>query len=121
MCASLLLAEVLKVLPIRIMIAVGDAAEMQTVSSLLRREGDIEVVSTVSSRETAIKQLSNTPDVLVLDPEILRGHTLSRFIRSIQTRSPHTRVMYIFGNVPPDESIIADIKTGIRGYFKATD
>ncbi len=108
-------------LPIRIMIAVGDAAEMQTVSSLLRREGDIEVVSTVSSRETAIKQLSNSPDVLVLDPEILKGHTLSRFIRSIQTRSPHTRVMYLFGNVPPDESIIADIKTGIRGYFKTTD
>jgi DNA-binding NarL/FixJ family response regulator len=109
------------VLPIRIMIAVGDAAEMQTVSSLLRREGGIEVVSTVSSRETAIKQLSNSPDVLVLDPEILKGHTLSRFIRSIQTRSPHTRVMYLFVNVPPDESIIADIKTGIRGYFKTTD
>ena len=108
-------------LPIRIMIAVGDSAEIQTVSSLLRREGGIEVVSTVSSRETAIKQLSNSPDVLVLDPEILKGHTLSRFIRSIQTRSPHTRVMYLFVNVPPDESIIADIKTGIRGYFKTTD
>ena len=29
--------------------------------------------------------------------------------------------MYLFVNVPPDESIIADIKTGIRGYFKTTD
>ena len=108
-------------LPIRVMIAVGDAAEMQTVSSLLRREGDLEVVSTVSSRESAIKQLSNTPDVLIIDPEILKGHTLSRFIRSVQTRSPHTRAMYLFGKVPPDESVIADIKTGIRGYMKAAD
>jgi len=109
------------VLPIRVMIAVDDAAEMQTVSSLLRREGDLDVVSTVSSRETAIKQLSNSPDVLILDPEILKDHTLSRFIRSVQTRSPHTRVMFLFGKVPPDESIIADIKTGIRGYMKTAD
>jgi DNA-binding NarL/FixJ family response regulator len=109
------------VLPIRVMLAAGDAAEMQTVSSLLRREGDLDVVSTVSSRETAIKQLSNTPDALILDPEILKGHTLSRFIRSVQTRSPHTRVMYLFSKVPPDDGIIADIKTGIRGYVKTTD
>jgi len=109
------------VLPIRVMIAAGDAAEMQTVSSLLRREGDFDVVSTVSSRETAIKQLSTTPDVLILDPEILKGHTLSRFIRSVQTRSPHTRVMYLFSKLPPDESIIPDIKVGIRGYIKTTD
>jgi len=113
--------EVPKVLPIRVMLAVGDAAEMQTVSSLLRREGDLDVVSTVSSRETAIKQLSTTPDVLILDPEILKGHTLSRFIRSVQTRSPHTRVMYLFSKLPPDESIITDIKVGIRGYLKTTD
>src|SRR5512147_3052870 len=113
--------EVPKVLPIRIMIVADDAAAMQTVSSLLRREGDLDVVSTVSSRETAIKQLSNTPDVLILDPDILKGHTLSRFIRSVQTRSPHTRVMYLFGSVPTDESVIADIKAGIRGYMKAAD
>ena len=108
-------------LPIRVMLAADNAAEMQTVSSLLRREGDLDVSSTVSSRETAIKQLSTTPDVLILDPEILKGHTLSRFIRSVQTRSPHTRVMYLFCKLPPDESIIADIKVGIRGYLKTTD
>jgi two-component system response regulator DegU len=109
------------VLPIRVMIAAGDAAEMQSVSSLLRREGDLDVVSTVSSRETAIKQLSTIPDVLILDPEILKGHTLSRFIRSVQTRSPQTRVMYLFSKLPPNESIIADIKVGIRGYIRTVD
>jgi DNA-binding NarL/FixJ family response regulator len=103
------------------MIAASDAAEMQTVSSLLRREGDFDVASAVSSRETAIKQLSNTPDILILDPEILKGHTLSRFIRSVQKRSPQTRVMYLFSKLPPNESIIADIKVGIRGYIKTTD
>lgn len=108
-------------LPIRITIAESDAVRMQTVMSALQREGDVDVVSTVTTRETAIKQLSNAPDVLVLNPDILKGHTLSRFIHSIQSKSPHTRTLYVLSTLPPDENIITDIKTGIRGYFKITD
>jgi DNA-binding NarL/FixJ family response regulator len=89
--------------------------------SVLQREGDIDVISTASTREAAIKQLSTTPDVIVLNPDVLKGHTLSRFIRSIQTKSPHTRVIYLLRSTPPDESIIADVKSGVRGYFKVTD
>jgi len=106
---------------IRIMIAEHDPAEMQAVMSVLQREGDIDVISTASTREAAIKQLSTTPDVIVLNPDVLKGHTLSRFIRSIQTKSPHTRVIYLLRSTPPDESIIADVKSGVRGYFKVTD
>jgi len=106
---------------IHIMIAEHDPAEMQAVMSVLQREGDIDVISTASTREAAIKQLSTTPDVIVLNPDVLKGHTLSRFIRSIQTKSPHTRVIYLLRSTPPDESIIADVKSGVRGYFKVTD
>ncbi len=108
-------------LPIRIMIVENDQAEMQAVLSVFNKEADIEVVSTVSSRESAIKQLSMTPDVLILGPEILKGHTLSRFIRSIQTKSPQTRVMYLLSKTTSDEHLITDIKGGIRGYIKTTD
>ncbi len=108
-------------LPIRIMIVESDEAEMQAVLSAFNKEVDIEVISTVSTRESAIKQLSMTPDVLILDPDILKGHTLSRFIRSIQTKSPHTRVMYLLGKTASDEHLITDIKGGIRGYIKSTD
>jgi DNA-binding NarL/FixJ family response regulator len=62
-----------------------------------------------------------TPDVLILDPDILKGHTLSRFIRSVQTKSPHTRVMYLLGKTASDEHLITDIKGGIRGYIKSTE
>jgi DNA-binding NarL/FixJ family response regulator len=58
---------------------------------------------------------------MVLNPDVLKGHTLSRFIRSIQTKSPRTRVIYLLGSTQPDENIIADIKSGVRGYFKVTD
>ncbi len=103
------------------MIAEGDPARTQIVLSVLNREADIDVISTVSTRETAIKQLSGSPDVMVLNPEILKDHTLSRFIRTVQTKSPHTRIIYLVSKTPADEHIISDIKTGIRGYFKSTD
>jgi DNA-binding NarL/FixJ family response regulator len=103
------------------MIAENDQAELQAVLSAFNKEVDVEVVSTVSTRESAIKQLSMTPDVLILDPDILKGHTLSRFIRSVQTKSPHTRVMYLLGKTASDEHLITDIKGGIRGYIKSSD
>jgi DNA-binding NarL/FixJ family response regulator len=106
---------------IHIMIAEHDSAQLQTIQSILQRDGDIDVISTASTRETAIKQLSSTPDIMVLNPDVLKGHTLSRFIRSIQTKSPRTRVIYLLGGTPTDEKIIADIKSGVRGYFKVTD
>jgi len=109
------------VLPIRIMIVENDQAELQAVLSAFNKEVDIEVILTVSTRESAIKQLSVTPDVLLLNPDILKGHTLSRFIRSVQTKSPHTRVMYLLGKTTSDEHLITDIKGGIRGYIKSTD
>jgi len=103
------------------MIADNDAAHTQIVVSALSKEPEIDVISTVSTRETAIKQLSGSPDVMVLNPEILKDHTLSRFVRTIQTKSPRTRILYLVGKTPPDDHIIADIKTGIRGYIKVTD
>ena len=108
-------------LPIRIMIAEHDPTDLQTVLSAFNKNSDFEVVSTVSTRESAIKQLSMTPDILILNPEILKGHTLSRFIRTIQTKSPRTRVLYHINKAASDEHVISDIKGGIRGYIKSTD
>lgn len=107
--------------PIRVMIADHDHAEAQMIASVLKTEEEFDVVSIVSTRETAIKQLSVMPDVMILSPEILKGHTLSRFMRSIQTKSPKTRVVSVFSSMPPDEHIISDIKSGTRGYFRTAD
>ena len=103
------------------MIADNDQAEIDAVSASLTKLGGFEVISTVTARETAIKQLSIAPDVMILNPEVLKGHTLSRFIHSVQAKSPHTRVLYLLRKPLSDDSIIADMKTGIRGYVKITD
>ncbi|MFA5074454.1 MAG: response regulator transcription factor [Nitrospirota bacterium] len=107
-------------MPIRVMIADNDPEQHQAVTAALAQDNDIEITSTVSSRETAIKQLSASPDVLLLGSSILKDHTLSRFIRSVQTKSPQTRVAVILSKDEPDEILIADIHIGIRGYIKST-
>ncbi len=106
---------------IRIMVAEPDAAVMQSLVSVFSKQDGFEIISSVSTRETAIKQLSTDPDILLLNPDVLKDHTLSRFIRSVQAKSSNTRVIYLLKNTPADESIISDIKTGVRGFIKISD
>jgi two-component system, NarL family, response regulator DegU len=106
---------------IRIMIAENDHAQLQGLTAALLKDEKVNIISTVSTRETAVKQLTVSPDILILNPELLKDHTLSRFTRSVQSKSPHTRIMQFLTKIPPDEYLISDIRTGIRGYVKNTD
>jgi len=105
----------------RIMIAENDSIQQQALVNVLANEGDMEVISVVSTRETAIKQLSSSPDILILNPDVLKDHTLSRFIRSVHTKSPHTRILHFLTKTTADDNLISDIRTGIRGYIKSGD
>ena len=106
---------------IRLMIAEKDPAQMQELCTALIRQNSLDIISTVSSRETAIKHLTASPDVILLNPDILKDHPLSRFMNVIQVKSPRTRIINVLQQVPPDEDIISDIKLGIRGFLKTTD
>jgi DNA-binding NarL/FixJ family response regulator len=105
---------------IRVMIADNDTGQVETLRAALNH-GDFEILSVVSARETAIKQLSIEPDIILLNPEILKQRTLSRFIHSVQSKSPSTRVVCVLRDAPSEEDAIADIKAGIRGFIKTTD
>ena len=102
------------------MIADNDIGQVETLRAALNH-GDFEILSVVSARETAIKQLSTEPDIILLNPEILKQRTLSRFIHSVQSKSPSTRVVCVLKDAPSEENAIADIKAGIRGFIKTTD
>jgi DNA-binding NarL/FixJ family response regulator len=106
---------------ISIMIVESDPVQQKALADLLARQDTMAVISTVSARETAIKQLSSAPDILILNPAVLKEHTLSRFIRSVYTKSPHTRILHFLTDNPADDILISDIRTGIRGYLKKTD
>jgi DNA-binding NarL/FixJ family response regulator len=102
------------------MIADNDAGQVEALRAALNH-GDFEILSVVSARETAIKQLSVEPDIILLNPDILKQRTLSRFIHSVQSKSPSTRVVCVLKDAPSEENAIADIKAGIRGFIKTTD
>jgi DNA-binding NarL/FixJ family response regulator len=105
---------------IRILIADNDTGQVETLRAALNH-GEFEILSVVSARESAIKQLSTEPDIILLNPDILKERTLSRFIHSVQIKSPSTRVVYVLKDPPSQENAIADIKAGIRGFIKTTD
>lgn len=106
---------------ISIMIVGNNATQTETLKSALAKNEGIEVISAVSSRETAVKQLAGKPDVILLNPDVLKQRTLSRFIRSVQTRSNASRVLLLLKSIPSDAELIADIKAGVRGYVKLSD
>ncbi len=103
------------------MIADNNAEQAEALSTALKKQEDLEIVSSVTTRETAIKQLSREPHILILNPDVLKQRTLTRFLHSIQAKSPKTRVIILLENAPADENLISDIKTGIRGYIRITD
>lgn len=94
---------------------------MQALCAALEKEESLAVISIVSTRETAIKQLTACPDVILLNSEILMDHSLARFIHSIQTKSPRTKIIYLKREISSDEDLISDIKTGVRGFLKVND
>lgn len=105
---------------IRIMIVDSDVGQVETLKSALSH-ADFDILSVVTSRETAIKQLTNDTDIVLLNPDVLKQRTLSRFIHSVQSKSPSVRVIGVLKDSLSEEDAIADIKAGIRGYVKITD
>jgi two-component system nitrate/nitrite response regulator NarL len=104
-------------------ILIGDKNETygREVASALRQQKDIEISATVGSREAAIRLADNELDILLISPELMNGHALTRFVQAAQLKAPRVRVMYLLDAVTPDEDIISDIKGGMRGYIRKGD
>jgi DNA-binding NarL/FixJ family response regulator len=103
------------------MLVDGDQARMQSLASALSLQKDFHLVASVTKRETAIKQLTLAPNIMLLHASVLQQRTLSRFLRSIQSKSPATRVIQLHSELPEDGELIDDIRMGIRGYMRSSD
>lgn len=106
---------------IRIMIVENDPGRIQILTAALSKQEGIEIASTVSTRETAIKQIPSDIDIMIMNPAVLKEHTITRFIHSVQAKAPRTRIIYVIQKGSADENLIADIKAGVRGHMKITD
>ncbi len=106
---------------IRILVADNNSGQVEALTAALKKQPDFEMVGVASTRENALRQLSFLPDIIILNPDVLKQRTLSRFIHSVQARAPHARIIIIFESHLPDETIITGVKSGIRGYIRITD
>lgn len=106
---------------IRILVADNKSGQVEGLTAALKKHQDFELVGVVSTRENALRQLSTMPDIIILNPDVLKQRTLSHFIHAVQAKSPHARVILIFESHPPDETIMSGVKTGVRGYLRITD
>jgi len=106
---------------ISIMIVESDASRLEQLNSALDAHLDLQVVSAVTKRETAIKQLTLAPQVILLNPDVLKQRTLSRFLGSLQNKLPDARVLLIHSVRPDDDQLIEEIKHGVKGYLSTAD
>jgi DNA-binding NarL/FixJ family response regulator len=105
---------------ISIMIVENDPARLDVLSSAFGEHEDLTVLSAVSKRETALKQLVLLPDVLLLNAEGLKRFSLPRFLRTLRMRSPKTQLILLLTASPDDAVLIEDIRHGARGYLLAS-
>jgi DNA-binding NarL/FixJ family response regulator len=106
---------------VRVLVADNTTSQAEALIAALKQNRDVEVVGVAASRENALKQLSTMPDIIIMNPDVLKMRTLSRFIHAAHARAPHARVILVFESYPSDKSIITGIKTGVRGYIRFTD
>ncbi|MDA8100315.1 MAG: response regulator transcription factor [Nitrospiraceae bacterium] len=102
---------------ISLMIVDSDANLPESMATSLKGQSSLDVVSAVSRRESAIKQLSLQPLVMLLDADVLKRQTLGRFLRTTHIKSPATKVIVMHRELPPDEELIEEIRLGSRGYI----
>ncbi len=106
---------------ISVMIVEHNGGRIDQLNKALESQNDLNIVSAVTKRETAVKQFALEPKVVLLNPDILKQNTLSRFLRSLQTRLPDTRVLLLYDDRPEDDVIIDELRLGIRGYLRSSD
>jgi DNA-binding NarL/FixJ family response regulator len=106
---------------IRILVADNNSDQVEALTIALRKHPDFEIVGVVTISDYALRKLSARPNIIILNPAVLKRRTLSRFIHSVQAKVPHARVILIFEGPPPDETVITSVKTGVRGYIRITD
>lgn len=93
----------------------------ETLAAALRKHQDMNILPLAPSREAAVGQAPPDLNICLLDPDVLKDRTLSRFLRTLQAKAPNVRVVLVMKNAVADEQLIADIKAGIRGYVRVSD
>ena len=86
-----------------------------SLSALLAREPDIEVVGTAGTVAEAKAMIHERPDVVLMDYHLPDG-TGAEATRAIKARLPNTRVVMVTA-LTDDETVLESIQAGADGYL----
>ena len=106
---------------ITVMIVDNDLQRGGRTATAFRLHNDLKIIAAVSKRESALKLLDQQPDLILLSAQVLKHRTLSRFMRTVQAKSPQTRVLLRYDAFPGDDELIEAIRLGVRGYLRNGD
>jgi len=106
---------------LNLMIVDADQTKAESLVAIIGRNPGLSIVSVVSRRETAIKQLRLKPHVLLVNPGVLKQKTQGRFVKSALEQSPDTKIVFLHEELPDDNTLISDLRMGIRGYIRRND
>lgn len=101
--------------PIRVLLADDHTLFREGVASLLERAGDIVLAGEVATGEEAIRLADELlPDIVLMDLK-MPGMGGIEATRAISHRTPHIGVI-VLTMFEDDESVLAALKAGARGY-----
>ncbi len=106
---------------IRLILAIGDPSLLDHISTILSKDAALNIIPSVVGSEFLGRQFHSNSDILLFDSALLKEHPLSKVIRSLQIKSPCTRIICLLHDNTKDDDLIADIKAGVRGFLKVSD
>lgn len=97
---------------IRLVIADDHTMFREGIRAVLGSEGNLEIVAEAGDGAQAEKIVESLkPDILLLDPSLLRG---PQALQTIRAKSPMTEIL-ILTEAPPGEEILEYIRAGAKG------
>ena len=103
---------------INVMIADNESVRANALAKALSLQQDLSVQPPVGKREEIADPASPAADILVLHSSLLKGRNLGRLLRSFHGKAPEMRTIIAYEALPADESLIDDIRQGVRGYLR---
>ncbi len=103
---------------IKVMIVDNEDVRRESFGAMFGHHDDLQLLTTASDHQSAIRNLDSAPDVMVIQSSVLDGRSLSRFLHTAGKESPGTRTIVAYDTLPDDAVLINDIRLGVRGYLR---
>lgn len=102
---------------INVLIARDQSFFCEGISGLIEKESTFHIMGKVEGRAQLMKDLGESPDVVVLCSPLFPPEELPAMIQDIKKMSPNVRVLIVLEEEMPDEALMHFLMLGADGYL----